>query len=374
MRRRTVIKGAVTLSLLAPLGCQPVPPALRVYLLDQSIPLQLIKAFRVKAAEPIAFVTQASVADLFAQLRVWDSNEVSSADTDSPTSRADWLTLTDSWLSPAISENLLQPLSPESWPGWRELPVIWRELVLRDRNGRFAADNRSIWGIPYRWASLMMIYNPRIWPDDSPPSSWHDLTRSILSRRIALPGHPRLVTGLALKALGGSANPQDTTMFDDLKDFLGVLHRQALFYSSEHYLESLILENIDLAVGWSTDILPMLQKYRKFRGALPTEGTLLSADLWVRPKDAPPVDALSQQWINYCLEIATATQLSIYSQGASPLFWGKADLPESLAQQPLLMLPPEIEQTSDFVRPLTPAVANRIQTLWRTLAETSTVH
>ena len=118
----------------------------------------------------------------------------------------------------------------------------------------------------------------------------------------------------------------------------------------------------------------MLQKYRKFRGALPTEGTLLSADLWVRPKDAPPVDALSQQWINYCLEIATATQLSIYSQGASPLFWGKADLPESLAQQPLLMLPPEIEQTSEFVRPLTPAVANRIQTLWRTLAETSTVH
>lgn len=366
MKRRTFLTGAALLPILAA-GCQPRAAELTVHLLDRSIPLRLLKGFRQQQEnKSLSFETVPTLVELYQELISWQQNPSASR------SRADWVTLGDYWLSGAIQQKLIQPFSAGSWPIWQQLDPVWKQLVTRDASGQLANPG-EVWGIPYRWGTLMMIYNPKYWQDlDWRPASWQDLLRSHpsdtasspLARRVALPDHPRLVTGVALKLLGASANTADLAEVTDLTETLVSLHQQVRFYSSEHYLEPLLLEDISLAVGWSTDILPFLQQYRQFRGVIPTEGTLLTADLWVHPSTAPAMDQISptaQAWVEYCLDPEVAAELAIFSQGESPRFWGEPS--PAVVLDPALTLTPDLQQRSEFLLPV--AGTSQFEQLWR---------
>ncbi|NJM56440.1 MAG: hypothetical protein HC857_01815 [Synechococcales cyanobacterium RU_4_20] len=115
---------------------------------------------------------------------------------------------------------------------------------------------------------------------------------------------PREVIGLTLKSLGASYNTADLSAVAELKPKLAALDGQAKFYSSNHYLEPLLLEDTWVAVGWSGDLLPLLQRDRHLALVYPKSGTALWADLWVQPRgtqpaEAPAKTALLNDWINF---------------------------------------------------------------------------
>lgn len=368
MRRRTFLTGAALLPLLAT-GCQPRPAELRVHLLEGSIPLRLIKGFRqLQSDRRISFEPEPTLSSLYEYLLSWQQE---------PPDRGvpDWVTLGDYWLSGAIQQGLVQPIAARDWQSWQGLDATWQQLVTRNQAGQ-PASNGEIWGLPYRWGSLMMIYQPEYWRGlDWRPRTWADLLRAVespLPGRIALPNQPRIVTAIALKILGASANTADLAAVVDLEETLVSLHQQVRFYSSEHYLEPLLLEDIALAVGWSTDILPILQEYRQFEAVVPEEGTLLSADIWVRPAAAPAVSPLDQAWIDFCLDPAVATELTIFSQGSSPRLWGQP-VPRDLAGRSLLTLTPDLQQRSEFLLPLAAQSEAQIQQLWQAVPELALV-
>lgn len=356
MQRRAFLAGAALLPLMAA-GCQPQSADLTVYLLERSIPLRLIKGFRQRQGDRrLTFETKPNLSSLYEQLLSWQQ--------DPPSPRlADWATLGDSWLSGAIQQELIQPMAVKDWHSWQALDPTWQQLVTR---------SGAVWGLPYRWGSLMMIYRPSDWQGyDWQPRTWADLLRAVespLPGHIALPNQPRIVTAIALKLLGASANTADLASVPDLEDTLVALHQQVRFYSSDHYLEPLLLEDLALAVGWSTDILPILQEYRQFEAVVPEEGTLLNADVWVRPAAAPEISPLAQAWIDYCLDPAVATELAIFSQGSSPRLWNQP-VPEELAGRSLLTLTPELQQRSEFLMPLAAQSEAQIRQLWETVPE-----
>lgn len=66
---------------------------------------------------------------------------------------------------------------------------------------------------------------------------------------------------------------------------LKTLNQQVKFYDSRNYLQPLILGDTWLAVGWSTDIIPLIERYHNIKAVIPLSGTSLWADIWVKPRN-----------------------------------------------------------------------------------------
>jgi putative spermidine/putrescine transport system substrate-binding protein len=362
--------GGASLAALAA-GCQSVPTdSLTIALLEGSIPPQLIQAFKgqLGEGEEMSVMPIDSLLKLFKLLQDWQQptqNQEEAVNTSRPV--ANWLSLGDYWLQPAIQQGLVQPVDVSSLEFWQDLPPIWQELLSRDSTGALATAS-DIWGVPYRWSTLAVLYDPSGTSEDDPITQWQDLLRPEWSRRLVLPDHPRVVIGLGLKAVGASANVEDPSQVPGLVDFLRALHQQARFYSSDHYLETLIIGDADVVVGWSEEMQPVLQQYRQFAGAVPGPGTLLSADLWVQPKMAETI-TFSNSWPDFCLSADFTDLLASYSQGVSPRWLGQGPdaLPAALQQTPLLSPAATIQAESEFLLPLSEAAQGQYLELWQSL-------
>jgi putative spermidine/putrescine transport system substrate-binding protein len=112
----------------------------------------------------------------------------------------------------------------------------------------------------------------------------------------------------------------------------------------------------------------LLSQYRHLAAAVPREGTLLSAQLWVQPAALASPSPVAVDWLDFCLEANFADQLAIFSQGISPRLWGvaPAQLPEPLRRSPTL-LSPQMASQSEFLLPLSAAAERQYLALWQTL-------
>ncbi|GAB4364534.1 MAG: extracellular solute-binding protein [Elainellaceae cyanobacterium] len=349
-------------------------------LLEGSVPVQLIQAFRRQLAQGQAagFVPKEQLADLYNLLQSWQeqpTGDAAASENANEVTIANVLTLGDYWLTNAIQQGWLRPLNLREIPAWQTLASqeIWQTLVQRDRQGQPSPDG-EIWAAPYRWGTLMMVYRAEQFKDKgwAAPTDWDALWRPELKRQISLLDSPRSVIGLTLKKLGRSINTTDLDAVADLKAELQALNQQVKFYSSDSYLQALVVEDTQLAVGWSNEILPLLKRNRQLAAAVPASGTILTADLWVQPAQAPSVEPtedrpnLLNQWLSFCWDDEIATQLSLLSLAASPLFYGKerSQLPELLQESDLLLPPAEILRQSEFLLPLSEAAINQYRRLW----------
>ena len=387
MKRRSFLVGAGSLTALGLVtGCSSTSSqGLKVRLLKDSIPPQLLDEFR-KSLDAIArldFTAEAQLLDLFKRLEAWQKK---STDNDSlltrfwpfgeqrtPTS-ADLVTLGDYWLDSAIQQGLIQPLDARQLKGWQQLPPQWREMVRRNNAGEFDPKG-EVWGAPYRWGSTAIAYRRDKFQSSrlQPPTDWSDLWREELRKRISLLDQPREVIGLTLKKLGLSYNTPNPDKIPQLKNELRALDRQVKFYSSNAYQQPLILGDTWLAVGWSTELLPLKQRYSQIEVIVPKSGTALWADLWVRPKndkskDTPP---LVQQWIDFCWQPNIASQISRFTEAVSPVLvtMKPEQIRDYLKNNPVLLPPSEIIKRSEFLRPLSPESVKQYQSLWEEISK-----
>jgi putative spermidine/putrescine transport system substrate-binding protein len=390
MDRRSFLVGAGGLA-LAQLtsGCSSWnQAAFKVRLLKDSIPAQLVGEFRQGLKQPAAlkYDPEQQLKKLFSYLQTWKL-QAGKKDTQ-PQWRlpligggtpavADLVTLGDYWLETAIRQELIQPLEIQQLNGWKQLPQRWQELVLRDRVGQLS-DSGLVWGAPYRWGSTVIAYNRDKFKELGlqPPKDWDDLWREELRDRISLLDQPREVIGLTLKKLGHSYNTTNLSQVPKLKEELRKLHQQVKFYSSDNYLQPLILGDTWLAVGWSTDILPLGTSYRQIQAVVPSSGTALWADLWVQPAslaaESKPVKTgnqltLTQQWIDFCWKPKPAREISLFTNAASPIITrgNRADLPEDLRKNPLLLPDSAVLDKSEFLKPLPKEAVKEYEDLWK---------
>ncbi|MEL6320573.1 MAG: extracellular solute-binding protein [Cyanobacteria bacterium J06626_14] len=399
MNRRSLLKGVAALPLAYLItACQPQAPDIIIQLLGNSIPTALLREFQ--QTYPSQFI-QFRVAETLASL--YDSLTADNSPT--PPSSVTASTLGDYWLTPAIQQNLITPLNIDTLEGWSRIPTALKELVTRDANGMPISDGQ-VWGAPYRWGSLALIYRVEAFQSLGwKPEDWSDLWRPELNQHLSLPDSPRIVIGLALKQLAQSLNAeridnQSLAQHTQLSNTLNELHRQVKFYSSSDYLQPLILEDTWLAVGWSTDILPLLRRDRRFAGVIPASGTILTADVWVQPRDSASKLASSQEkttpkpspspteesggddansnlsmntilksWIEFCWKPNIAQRLSLQGFAASPVLieGDRNQLPASLRNDAVLLPEASIIKNSEFLLPLPDAVLKDYQQLWTSM-------
>ncbi len=401
MDRRSFLLGIAALSTTLS-GCNsPNQSAFRVRLLKNSIPVQLPDQFQKQLTEfketQLDFKPENQIETLFTNLQTW-KQQVSKVAPDfkvypnqlpfnlpflSPQEAVpDLITMGDYWLPVAIRQKLIQPLDPKTWQLWNQLPDRWKQVVTRDNQGNLlkARDRNNtpivpsqVWGAPYRWGATVIVYRTDIFRDRNlkPPQDWADLWREDLRGRIALLDQPRETIGLTLKKLGQSYNTADLSKVPTLESELTALNRQTRFYSTDSVLQSLLIDDVWMAVAWSTDVLQAMKRNPSIAAVFPNSGTALFTDLWVRPaavlsNQDKAVQSVLAQWISFCWQPSIAPQLSLLSQAASPILstLDPATFPDQLKQNSLLVPSAELLDRSEFLEPISDATIKQYRALW----------
>lgn len=369
MNRRNFLASTLGLTLTSlAAGCQRFGSGdLGLAILAGSVPGQIVQAFQQTQTAPagrVSVVAKDSLLDLYRLLQTWQGLTQANA---APPQPAQWVTQADTWLAPAIQQGLIQPLATEALSRWPQLPDPWPTLVRRNAQG-FVDQAGAVWGIPYRWTPLAILYDQRrLGGDADAVKGWADLLRPEWSQRLMLPDNERLVIGLALKALKASANASNLTAIAEVEPFLTQLHRQVRWYSATHSLKALLVGDATAVVGWLDALLPVARRYRHLNLVVPAAGTLAIADLWVQPSTAPEPSPMATDWLNFCLSDPFTAQMSIYGAGLTPWHWGAAtvDLPPALQPGAGLLDDSTGLARGEFLWPLPPTVQAQYTDLWR---------
>lgn len=368
------------------------PPATQIQVLRGSVPPQLIGRFRRQlrgSTLRINFSPSTTPGSAFELLRAWagpsSGNLISTLwPLGRQPERAAIAQLGDAWLTQAIVEGLISPLDPTRWSAWAQLPPQWQSLVRRDDRG-LPTDQGQVWAAPYRWGTTAIIYRSdklaEAFPDGL--TDWADLLRPELTGRLAVLDNPREVIGLALKALGNSYNNGNPASVAGLQDWLGRFQRQVRLYSSDSYLQPLLLGDVWAAVAWSTDALPLLRQNARMAMVVPRSGTSVWADLWVQPRrsvsiapatpkglPAAPKSSIPEaanRWINQCWEPEAAAMLTQAGRATSPIVTGSESWLGGLKGRSVLMPPPEVLAKSEFLLPLDDRAIAHYEALWQAM-------
>ncbi len=353
-------------------SCAGSQADLRVLLLQGSIPPQLLKAFRqqLSSGESLDFKPQGQLKELFALLETWQGQDEKNKGirqyipeipviNPPPPSLSDFVTLGDVWLGDAIEQGLIEPLDMTPVENWEKLPSRWQGLVQRDK---------LIWGAPYRWGTTLMAY--RSDKLDWQPQDWSDLWDPRLSDRISMVDQFREVIGLTLKKLGKSYNTQNLDQVLQLKSELLKLNKQVKYYSDQHYLQPLLIGDVVVSVGWSNEIIHLIAKNRNIKAVVPTSGTSIWSDVWVKPKGKEGETKLSQtaqQWLNFCWQPQAAQLISLFADAASPMIKTieQKELSPEIINNPLLFIDEAIFDKCEFLEPLSEPVEKQYINLWK---------
>lgn len=403
--RRTLLLGMVAATFGSTLSsCRPdVDSTLEISLLAGAIPAEVLKKFRQQTTDPVKFQVLDQLSGLFQLLQRWQSEQkprfslrqlVPWAIDPNQLRPDNLVSLDDYWLASAIERGIIEPFQLE--PNVLEkLPAdwlqSWQQFIEQSVENRgkqtkiksLEANTSTLWAAPYKVQPLVVVYRQsEVLTTDatSPFSSWQNLLARNLQNRIALPEHPRLVLGLLQKIRSGSFNPIiegsategtnvalkaediEEQLEEQLGDLLVQLDRQVKTYDAENSLKALINGDVDVAVSWLADVVSAQKRYRDLKIAIPSEGSLLSTDVWVRPKGADLSDS-AISWINYCWEAGPAAQISRSGKGLSPVFLGRETaLPKALADVPLSI---ETLQNSEPLLPLSVEAQKAYFSFWQ---------
>lgn len=394
MNRRSFLLTTTGLALSHLLaGCRRQDlPTLSIRMLNGSVPSQALNEFRNQLQKSsiqanLDVSPEAQLQALFSLLQTWkhqgQNPQRSSGFFDwipflnnsQNQTVSDLVTIGDFWLSKAIAQDLIQPLDPQTAKTWSQIAPNskWQQLVTRNSAGQLD-EKGKIWAAPYRWGSTVIVYRKDIFQEKgfASPTDWDALWRPELRQQISLLDQPREVIGLVLKKLGQSYNTENLNAVKGLKPALDSLRPQAKLYSSDAYLQPLLLGDTWLAVGWSTDVVPLLQRSQSIAAIVPASGTALWADLWVRPKRKDQQDSeLAAKWIDFCWQPNIATQLSLLSRAASPVLLREnaQNLPTELSNDSVLLPDSKILAASEFLLPLEKSIIAQYQAYWKYLRE-----
>ncbi len=370
VNRRDFLYTAGSLGLASILsGCSQNPSALEITLLKGSIPPQLINQFRRSLAndQTVNFHLESQLNSLYKLLNLLQKEPSSPSFfptwfpfTPSPPIFPHLLTLGHYWLPSTIQSQEIAPLPLENLASWSNLPPSWQNFVTH---------NGQIWGAPYRWGVTAIAYRrDKLNPLSGDLQDWSDLWNPELKGRIAVIDQPREIIGLTLKNLGYSYNTPDPQKIPSLKAELKQLNQHIKFYSSQHYLQPLILGDIWVAVGWSNEILPITKSNDDIDMIIPRSGTALWTDLWVQTqkKIDKNLSSLTLDWIDFCWQPLGANLISLFTSGTSPIILTlKAnEIKKDLKDHPLVNLSPDLLEKCELIQPLSPKINQIYQQLW----------
>ncbi|EYU29139.1 hypothetical protein ABFS82_05G120300 [Erythranthe guttata] len=310
---------------------------LKIVALEGSLPTVWVREFLKSQGKRVQFrpAFRRSLRDIFNEL----SNPIKNGKINPKSAvAADLVTLGDSWLNFAIDKGLIEPIEGAENQDWfRDLSHKWKVYLRRSTEGNLDSQG-IIWAVPYRWGSMVIAYNKKEFQKHNlaPIEDWSDLWSPKLAGKISMVDSPREIVGAVLKYIGASYN---TTNIDAqvvggktaVLQQLELLVQQVRLFDTQHYLKAFRAGDVWVAVGWSSDVLPVAKTMSNVSVIVPKSGASLWADFWVVPAASRLVtdqiggrirgpSPLVQQWVDFCLQPERASPFKEETiSGASPI-------------------------------------------------------
>ncbi|KAH9292601.1 hypothetical protein KI387_042210, partial [Taxus chinensis] len=277
---------------------------------------------------------------------------------------ADLVTIGDSWLEMAIRDKVIEPIKNADQQDWFiRLSDRWKAHLRRNNNGQIDPKG-EIWGVPYRWGSMVVAYRKdKFVKHNIPPiEDWEDLWRPELEGKISMVDAPREVVGAVLKCLGASYNSSFESDIPGgrqaVRVVFNLLKKQVRLFDSANYMRAFACGDVWVAVGWSSDVLQAAKRMSNVVVIVPKSGASLWADFWAVPATSGissdkvggrirGPSPLINQWFDFCLQPARATpfQQEVFP-GSSPLFLQDNTVEIKADDDTLLTKPTNTEQTT----------------------------
>lgn len=294
---------------------------------------------------------------------------------------ADIVGIGDSWLKFAVEKAIIEPIKDVEGQEWfKNLAEKWKVYLRRNCEGEVDPEG-DIWAAPYRWGCMVIAYKTNSFQKHklAPIEDWADLWRPDLAGRISMVDSPREVVGAVLKYMGASYNANDINLEvnggrDAVKHNLALLAKQVRLFDSENYLKAFGVGDVWVAVGWSSDIIPVAKRMSNVAVIVPKSGASLWADLWAIPAASKIQTSriggrvrgpspLIHQWIEFCLQSARALPFKqeVIPGASPPLLQGHSTnvALELTKGRPRLVTnlidgapPPDILERCEFLEPL----------------------
>lgn len=221
--------------------------------------------------------------------------------------------------------------------------------------------------VPYFWGTLGVGYRKDLVPEEI--RSWHQFFQPdpALSGKITMIKTARDIVGMALKALGYSANSEDPGQLAKADLLLKTQrpHVQTYTYVDVDENSPLLTGQVVAALMYSGDALMVREHDSNIAYVVPQEGSNLWVDYLVVLSSSPNPE-LARAFINFLNEPDNAAQLAQYVHCATPNRAAEALLPEAFRTDSVIYPDASILDRSEFYHSLPPRVTrkyNRIKDL-----------
>ncbi len=206
-------------------------------------------------------------------------------------------------------------------------------------------DRDCEYAIPYMMSYTGIGYNKEAVKDFEP--SWHMFERTDLQKRATLLDDKREVIGAALLTLNldpNSTNPEDLAK---AKDLIKMWIKNVSKFENEQYKNGIASKEFFIVMGYSGDMMQVVEENDHVGFVIPKEGALMSCDVLAIPTTAKNPD-LAYKFINFIHDPENAaenTEFTCYlcpNKDAYPL------LSDDIKNNPAIFIDKEIFAKSRF--------------------------
>jgi spermidine/putrescine transport system substrate-binding protein len=239
----------------------------------------------------------------------------------------------------------LSPVSEAQVPNFKHIDSRWLESF----------PGLEGYAVPYFWGTIGIAYRKDL--VEAPLTSWMDLFQPAESLRgkIGMVENSRDALGMALKALGYSANSTDTKQIKAAEQLLLAQkpHVKTYTYVALNEESALVSGDIIATMIYSGDALMAQEHHQEIDYVVPSEGGNIWVDYLVVLKNSKN-KALAWAFLNFLNEPENAAQLAEFVYYATPNKGAEKLLPAEFLEDPIIYPSQAVLSKSEFYRPLPP--------------------
>lgn len=206
-------------------------------------------------------------------------------------------------------------------------------------------DKACEYAIPYMMSYTGIGYNKEVIKDFKP--SWTMFARNDLQKRSTLLDDKREVIGAALLTLGLDPNSVKAEDLSKAKELIVTWKANISKFENEQYKNGVASKEFSLVMGYSGDMVQVVDENPHVGFVIPQEGALMSCDMLTIPNTAKNPD-LAYKFINFIHEPANAAANTEYVFYLCPNKDAYPMLSEEVKNNPAIFIDKEIFAKSRF--------------------------
>jgi len=320
----------------------PLAEELLFYDWIEDMPQSVLDAFGAEYGVRVVYLTYEAQEEVVEEMRAGAVYDV--------------VVLDNRFLPALIGDGLLAEIDYRNVPNFRNISANFRDM---------ACDPSNTHSVPYNWGTTGLVVRSDL--VEEPVTRWADLWDPRYAGKVALwRGERRELIGLALKALGYSANSENPAELEAALQHLLELRPRVVFLEDlEAYtaVPFLLSGEIIIAEGWSYDALEGREAHEAITYVLPAEGALLWGDSFVIPANSPN-RYTAEVFLNFLLRPGIGAQIVHHNLYATANEAARSFIAREVLNDPLVFPPNADLVNAEVIQPLSPAGEQLYAGIW----------